>query len=131
MNNDWVNVNPNEMMVVSKAYADIEKEWRFFVSGDEIVTGSLYHSHGMLEFKDYDEKDRKDAEVFAKQMAELIHKNKPDMDGIYVLDVCKVDGKYKIMELNAASCSGFYHCDVGKIVDKMNELAIKEYEEMA
>ena len=132
---DWTNVSPNEILVVSRACNgkpySIEKEWRFFVSGTEIVTGSLYHKDGMLEFKDDSEEDRKEAERYAGKIAVMIHKNKEDMDKIYVLDVGKIsNGEYKVMELNAASCSGFYDCDVDAYVDKVNELAIAEYDDI-
>ena len=123
----WHNVDPMVMVLVSEAYK-IRKEWRFWVVGNQVITGSLYFRDGKLDMVEDDVHEYGEARMFAEDAAMELYGKDVDMDPIYVLDVCKCGDKFYVLEFNAASCSGFYKCDVGKIVGAMNEQAEKMYE---
>jgi len=92
----------------------IDKEWRFFVIDGEVVTGSLYRRDGYrCIYEPISQEVWDEAIVLAK---ELPSKN-------IVMDVARTcEGEYKIIEFNSINSSGFYNCDIGKIVDKIEKM---------
>lgn len=98
----------------------ITHEYRFFIVNREVITGSQYKFNDEINVKKgYSE----EAFFVADKMAKNIWQ--PDL--AYVCDVGIVNGVPKIIELNSFSCSGFYACDIDKIVNAVDLIAIKEY----
>jgi hypothetical protein len=94
---------------------NIESEYRFFIIGDEIVTYSQYKHRGRVKYN---------AEVpieIVNACIDLIDIN-PNFASAYCLDLCMSEGKIKIVEVNSLPCSGFYECDVTKIIDKLQRV---------
>lgn len=103
------NIDDNTKVVIAP-YEGIEREWRFFVSKNKVITGSQYHLYGKLfESNNYDES----AYDLALEVSNLYNP-----DEVFTVDICKTySGEYKVVELNSFSCSGLYLCNPYKIVD--------------
>ncbi len=90
-------------------------EWRLFMSGDKIITGSSYRLGQMLnQSKPVSEKVRR----FARDTAQIWRP-----DDLYVLDVAEDAHGLKIVEFNCINASGFYRCDIYKIVEEVSRVA--------
>lgn len=100
---------------------NIDKEWRFIVANNEIISGSLYRDKEKEETLHFPCTDEKALE-FAKQMIKIYNPDK-----VWVLDVCLSEGEYKLLEIGCFSFAGLYGNDLEIIVDKVSEIAEKEY----
>jgi len=107
-------IEPNTKVLISP-YVEIEKEWRFFVSSNKVLTGSLYLKNNKhFEESIYD----REAYELALKVSEMI-----SPDPIFSVDICKTkSGVYKVLELNSFSCAGLYLCDITKIVKFIEEI---------
>lgn len=115
---------PHIMLVASEPKR-INEEWRFVISQDGIVTGCRYMENGKLSV-------REGVNTDAYALAEKIAKNRYGWapDPLYVIDIARFDDKhFGLMEVNSFSSSGFYACDVDKIVEAANQQAVEEWEE--
>jgi len=115
-----------ETMVVCSSIKRIDEEWRFVASKDGIVTGCKYMQDGDLCI-------REGVNTEAYQMAEKVVKNRYGWcpDPLYTIDIARYDDDhFGLMEINSFSCSGFYVCDVDKIVEAANKQAQEDYEEI-
>lgn len=96
------------------------KEYRFFVSDGDIVTYSSY-SWNKDEPYTYDApKEMLDTVI------EIANNDFRPAD-IFVVDMTMYQGKPKIIEINSASSSGLYGCDIFEFVNAMGKSAIREY----
>lgn len=87
-------------------------EWRLFMSGDKVITGSSYRLGQMLnQTKPVSEKVLR----FARDTAQIWRP-----DELFVLDVAEDAHGLKIVEFNCINASGFYRCDIGKIVKEVS-----------
>ena len=101
-----------EDLIVISPVQKIDKEWRFFVLDGQIITGSLYKRDGYLCVR-----EPITEEVW--QVARNATKQWLPSPNI-VMDIALLrSGQYKVIEFNCFNSSGFYNCDVGKIVDYM------------
>lgn len=112
-------VSDDTLILVSNCKS-IQEEYRFFIVNREIITGSQYKLNDELNVKvGFSD----NAFSVAKDMA----KNKWQPDIAYACDVGIVNGEPKIIELNSFSSSGFYACDIPKLVNAIDQVAIMEY----
>ena len=142
-------VQPHDLVVISSP-KKIETEWRFFVRPGEVITGSIYKCEWQSnwtrvsetageEYRDHKGRSTltyaletvlqsgevvdtgKRAWDFTKMISEI---EWPGRDPVFVVDVAQVEGgEFKLIEFNAASCSGLYACDPDKIVAAIAESA--------
>lgn len=118
-------IDPTTLVLISK-YQKITEEYRFIVIDNEVISGSLYlDEHNMKTLKPYynrlctDEK----AKEYAIKVSKLYT---PDF--AYTLDICKtVNGEFKVLEINSFNCASMYGNDYDLVVESINKLAIKEY----
>lgn len=102
--------------VVLAPLKDIDEEYRFFVIGGRVVTGSRYKDSGVV---------RSSTEIpahiatFAQRCVEHWSPN-----AAYTLDLADTDEGPKVLEQNSANASGEYGCDLGAIVDAVNALPV-------
>lgn len=108
------NTDPNDWLVVSSK-KDIGEEYRFVVFEDEILTGSQYYSEDSVEY-DSISKDH-GAWIFAQKVT----LNRSHPAPFWVLDVCKHNGEFKVIELNSFSCASWYYSYRGPIFNKLEE----------
>lgn len=117
------NLEHNLMMMVAKPQK-ILAEYRFYLCQDEVITGSRYMING-----EHDEE--KGYSGNALRCAEKVSKAKWRPSPVFVADIGELEnGECKLLEVNSLNCSGMYYCDMEKIVKKVNELALFEWEEV-
>ncbi len=97
-----------DTLVTVSSVKDIQREYRFFVVDGQIVTGSLYKMGDRpLQSRIIDD----DVLAFAKEMVTCYQP-----DRAFVLDVAMLEDSLKVIELNCFNASGYYACDISKIV---------------
>jgi len=115
---------PDDIAVISNP-KNVLNEWRFIVSGKEVITGSYYKKGGK---KDYSSDYPIQAEDKVK---EILREIEWRPDPMFVIDICQAaDNNFYLMEINSFSCAGLYGCDMQKIVETASELAVKEWQEL-
>lgn len=93
----------------------IRKEWRLWVVDGRIVTWSLYKDGSRVVYKHEIEDE---ALGFGRSMVAL----HPEYSPAYVMDVCRTDEGYRIIETNCINAAGFYAADLGKLVSALERL---------
>lgn len=100
--------------IVAAPLTDISAEYRFFVVGGEVVTGSRYKTGEQVASS-----PTVPAEVAAFARACVEHWKPNDA---FTIDLAETPTGPKVIELNSANSAGFYACDVGAIIDAVNSL---------
>jgi hypothetical protein len=106
----------SDILVLMARPREITREWRFFVSGEEVITGSLYREKGKLNHQLCESGE---AFEFAQFIARVSYKPDP----VFSVDVCESEGKLYLLELNCFSCAGFYASNLDKLVEAVNREA--------
>ena len=119
------NLEPDLLCVVAKPQV-IESEHRFVIADKKVVTGSKYIIGDRLldgeDGKGFDDSAAMWAEEVAASTTFQPHR-------IYAIDVCTVNGQYRLMELGSINSCGLYGCDVTKAMDAMVGVAVEECQE--
>lgn len=121
----FYNIPDNEIVVISSP-KNIIDEYRFVVIGDEIIAGSHYNHNGKHTEERIDASSNHKSICYAKTVLSDV-KWRPDK--VFVLDVCKTNSGYHILEIGCFSCAGMYKCDKNIIVERVSEIALKEWNE--
>lgn len=94
---------PDEKIVLSSP-KNVQAEWRWFIVGGKIVSGSMYRAHNQLrKLRELDSSVINEAQTLADIW--LPHE-------CVVMDTALVDGKVCVVEFNCINSSGFYDNDV-------------------
>lgn len=93
---------------------NIMSEYRFFVIDGKVITGSLYQRGGKTI---YEECIDEDVIGYVQKMIDIYQ---PSV--AFVIDVARVYGEMKIIEVNSIVSSGYYACDVMKIIQAIEDL---------
>jgi hypothetical protein len=112
--------DPTTMMLISEP-KNLSYEWRFFVVGNEIITGSQYR---YLEKKDIQPLDNSMNQFGAfVLMDEMLREVKYRPDQVFAFDIAKktLNNKYYLLELSAFNCAGLYGCDIEKLVRAVHQ----------
>ena len=115
---DLINFNTNRHYkdidcLVNFTLKDIVKEARFFVVGNEVITGSYYQINKNFK-KQYIPSTEKIFDV-AKEYTKLFqpHDN-------FVIDIAELsDGSFEIIEYNCLNCSGLYNINSKDLFDAL------------
>ena len=86
----------------------IQKEFRFFVVGGKIITGSQYTLHGRYYTNPLIDEP---AREFAQEMVNLYQ-----LADSFVIDIAQTINGYKIVECGCINCAGFYDSDLQKLL---------------
>ena len=114
---------PREQLCLVAKNKPIHSEYRYFIIDGKVVAGCQYYRDGIMDI-------RVDCHVNANILASTVANYKYQIDKAYVVDIFLDTGERAyIGEFNSFSSSGMYACDVENIIDAINKLAIKEYEE--
>lgn len=92
---------------------NIQQEIRFWIVKGEIVTASQYKLGDNIVLNNYVDPS---AYKYCQKMVDLF-----ELNDAFVMDICLVDGKYKIVECNCINCSGFYLGDMQKLLIKLEK----------
>lgn len=121
-------LDPSTLVLLAPAQK-IAEEYRFIVIDGKVVSGACYFDAANIgTLSPHYDKLCTDTEaiVFACEMSKIYQPDKA-----YTIDVCKLEtGEYKLLELNSFNCASMYGNDYGKVVTALNELVIKEYNEL-
>ena len=116
---EYGHLDGNEVLMTSRAQK-IDQEWRFFIVNNKVVAGSQYRLDGILRIREPIPQHVWDC---ARAYAECW---KPC--STIVMDMCRIGEETNeslfILEFNCINSSGFYNCDVGAIVDALEELLV-------
>lgn len=88
-------------------------EYRIFMIKDRAIAWSSYK---LKEMCLTDKRVPSEVIRFAQDTAQIWRP-----DEAYVIDVCETDDGFKVVEFNCLNASGFYSCDVEKIVREVSE----------
>lgn len=113
-------LKPDDVLYVS-TYKEIDGEMRFWCIENNIIEYSSYCSM---------DKDGKyflgDIDLFSA--IDYVHKvNQYWMPcNLFVIDICKYKGEYKVVEYNGFSTSGFYNANLNKICEKLEQYLVNK-----
>ena len=113
---DNTNLSLESKIIVSEPY-QLRYEWRLWIVNKEVVTASKYREDFKLK------KERGcPAEViqFAEQRC---HEYTPH--DVFVMDICETGNDYYIVECGCLNSAGFYHADIGGIVNSVTEYSTR------
>lgn len=100
-----------EAKIQCSTIKNIQKEIRYWIVDGEVVTSSLYKLGTMVQYVEFHDED---ALQFVKDMITIYQ---PATS--FVIDICQVDNKWKIVEINCINCAGFYKANIGKLLEKI------------
>jgi hypothetical protein len=103
-------------VVVAAPLTDIEAEYRFFVIGGQVVTGSRYKYGDIVRSSTIVPEE---ITQFAQQCVDIWAPN-----GAFAIDIAATPNGLRVIEINSANAAGFYACDMGSIVDAVEQLLI-------
>lgn len=105
-------MSPDAKIVLSSPQ-EIQAEWRWFIVGGKVITGSMYRAHDQMNVK-----RELDAAVIdeAQAMADVWL----PCDCV-VMDTCLVDGEMKVIEFNCINSSGSYDNDMKAVFEALYE----------
>lgn len=101
-------VEPTSQVVVGRP-REVDGEWRLFIVDGAVVTGSMYRPSG-------DSNLPGELTRFAEAVVSTW-----TPASVFVLDVARVEGAWKIVECNCFNGSRFYSADVERLVSAVSE----------
>lgn len=110
-----LNFNLKEPVLVAPVKL-ISREIRFFIIKEKIITHSTYRLGGKTKYFDSSMTDAK-----AIQFVEERIKEWQPAEG-FVIDVALTNDGYKVIEINCINSSGYYACDVYKIIMELENI---------
>jgi hypothetical protein len=103
----------NETEIQISSVKNITKEFRFWIVGEEVVTGSLYRMGSWINRSNIIDDG---ALEFCKKMAKIYQ-----LADAFVMDICEViiNGmrEYKIIECGCINSAGFYMANMPKLIE--------------
>lgn len=104
-------LQPDTKIVLSEPQS-IDAEYRWFIVGGKIITGSMYRNNGQLFSQ-----EQLDPDVIAEAQS-FADKWLPSHN--IVMDLALLaSGEVKVIEFNVLNSSGFYACNINKIFDAL------------
>jgi hypothetical protein len=115
-------ITEESLILIAKHKAIKDKEYRFVIVDKKVVTGSMYNWS-----KESSPEYPKEAEELAQKIADLDWQ----LDSAYTCDIAMGNNiGPRLIELNSFSCAGLYSCDRVKIVEAINKVALRDYNEV-
>lgn len=99
---------------------EIDAEYRFVIGNKEVIDGSEYRWDRKLDI-------RHDWSPDAWKLADKMAKHAWQPDVCYTVDVADTPYGPKIIELNGFACAGLYACDKDIVVNRISEIALKDF----
>lgn len=105
----------NDVIVVVSSAVNIKEEHRFVVCNRQVITSSLY-----MRNNNHVEETECHSQA-ALDLANQVANTTWQPDPVYTVDIAILpNDTVKIVELNSFACSGWYACDVKKIVTEVS-----------
>ena len=144
----FYDVEPDLLVLVSRAW-DLEREWRFVIVDDKVVSGSLYrywgetaedpksvdyvssHSSSMHKELHPISAHRKGSENEAWQMAQIAAETATHGQRAWTIDICQTkQGLVRVLEIGCFSCAGMYKNDLREVIKEVSKVALNEWKEI-
>lgn len=103
--------------VVVAPVQTINDEWRFVVVNQQVIAGSAYDP---ATRKPKSVALESDAAIFASTVASQME----PPSAVYVLDICRCNEQFRLLELNPFGGADLYACDATAIVEHVSEIAL-------
>jgi hypothetical protein len=123
-------LDPETLVLVCQPI-EVVKEWRLVVT-DRVIAYSQYkEGKGLVRLTGSDLlKVRETPQEVLDYGQQVLSEVRFNPDPIWTLDICETaGGELKVLEVGSFSCAGLYACDPEPIIDEVNKLALKEWEE--
>jgi len=111
-----------ELLIVVSPEKKIDKEFRFVVCDQKVVTGCQYLPKETPLFSPH-----------AYRLAQEIAGNSWFPDRCYTIDIAESNDTCSLLEINSFSCAGLYDCNMDLIVENVSRIALqgwREYQSM-
>ena len=92
---------------------NIQKEFRFWIVGGEIITSSLYRMGCFINYSDVVDEG---ATEFCKEMIKIFQ-----LAEAFVMDICLTEGEWKIIEVGCLNCCGWYRANIPKVLMSLED----------
>lgn len=103
----------NDTEIQISSVKNVTKEFRFWVVGGEVITGSLYRNGYWVNYSSVVDEG---ALEFCKEMVKIYQ-----LAEAFVIDICEVDlddkFEYKIIECGCINSAGFYKANMPKLIE--------------
>ena len=121
----WYESKPQHSLVVVASPKKIRGEWRFICSKNkDIVAHSLYRYQGLLTLIP-------NVPPGALELCHKILEVGYYPDSVFCVDIAEDEiGNYRLMELNGFSSADLYACDKERIVQRVSEIALEDFENL-
>lgn len=106
-------IQPDKKILIAPV-KEIFNEYRFFIVDGKVITGSAYKCGEVVKSSLCIDKNPTE---FAQKMTDIWQPDKA-----FVMDICSTIEGYKIIEINSLNSSGFYLCDMDKVVEALEEM---------
>lgn len=114
LNNGHITTLDKNTLIQVASPKRIYEEIRCWVVNGKIITQSTYRRGSFLI---YDEIVDDAAIEFAQSMVDIFQ-----LANTFIIDVCRTDDGWKIVECGSTSCAGFYSADMQKLIAALEEL---------
>ena len=118
----FVSEESPELLTVVSSSKKIDREWRFVVTEEKVISGSMYKDNDSVEM----ELSKKGSPEW-EYVRMLVGSSEWHPDKIYTMDICESNGEKYLLELNGFSTSGLYDCDIKKVISTASRMAEEEY----
>lgn len=120
---DCYGITSDELVLIAPA-KNLGREWRLVIVDNEVVSGSLYREN-------HRHKEESGFPDHVKEFAnEILANVKYRPDPAFVMDIGERPHEgLKLIELNSFSCSGMYACDLKPIVEAIESIAYRDWDD--
>lgn len=112
-----------EQLVVAAPPSQIGREWRLVVVENQVVAATQYkHGHDLT-------RSRNMPQEVLDYGQQVLNSVKYSPDSVWTLDICESGNRLWVLEVGSFSCAGLYDCDPKKVIEAVNAVALKEWQE--
>lgn len=122
-------IEPSTLVLVAPI-KQVNREWRFVVCDNKVITGSQYYEKGKYVNKPDSYASYSYYTTALSYLSHVLAQISWQPDSIYTVDICESEGEFNVLELNSFSCSNLYGIKLSKIVEAANKVAIREWREV-
>jgi len=115
----------SDTLILVAPYQPVDREWRFVVVDDEVVSGSQYRNASGTKLSEA-EKDIYD--YAQKAVTHAIHAGFLT-DRAWCIDICETKDSLNVLEIGCFSCAGLYVAPKEPIVREVSRAALEEFQE--
>lgn len=110
-----------ELLLLAEAKS-IGAEWRFVIKTNQLAD-EVSKVHQVVTWSPYGDKFSNGVGLaeYVKSVLSTAKVRSYDPAPFWVLDVCEYENSYKVVEVNSLLSSGWYDCDVPKIIEEVDK----------